>query len=218
MSLSISNRVISRIHVIDDDKASRKSYGYTVEDVEVETVLQEDRVDNVNTFLLNFGDQDAIVSDFHLKKTTSYFPMNGAEFVALCYDKHIPSVLVTRFEISSIHEIRPFKHKIPTILAPDEFNTDTLVEALEICVSEFQGRVSAKRKPWRTLIRVDEVIDGSIVIFIPAWNPNLAIDLKISELPEKFKDILTPDLRFYAKVNIDAENVTDLYFTEWMLK
>ncbi|HLP39550.1 hypothetical protein [Lacibacter sp.] len=221
MSVVLLDREINKIHVIDDDTDSRESYGLTVEEIEVETVLQNDRVDNIETFLLTIGNQDAVVSDHHLKKSSSYFPMNGANFISKCYDRHIPSVLVTKYEMASYHEIRPFKRNIPVVLTPEQFNPDTLVKALELCVAEFKGNLSQTRKTWKTLVRFDDVIRDDAgnktvaMAILPSWNRNMVINLKMLELPHEIQEISEPDLRLYAQVNIDAEDPYELYFQNW---
>ena len=223
MSVTLLDRKINKIHVIDDDTDSRESYGLTVEEMEVETVLQNDRVDNIDTFLLTIGNQDAVVSDHHLKKSSSYFPVNGANFIYRCYEKHVPSVLVTKYEMASYHEIRPFKRNIPVVLTPEQFNPDTLIKALELCVSEFKGNLSQTRKTWKTLVRFDDVLRDEAnnktvaMAILPSWNRNLVINLKMIELPDEIQKIAEPDLRLYAYVNIDAEDPYELYFQNWEL-
>lgn len=221
MSVKLIDREISKIHVIDDDSDSRESYGLTVDEIEVETILQNDRVDNINTFLLSIGIHDAVVSDHHLKKSSSYFPINGANFVSQCYEKHIPSVLVTKYEMASYHEIRPYKKNIPVVLTPDQFNPDNIINALEQCINEFKGILSQTRKTWKTLVRFDDVIRDEhsnkliAMAILPSWNKDLVINLKMMELPEEIRAIAEPELRLYAHVNIDAEDPYELYFQNW---
>jgi len=215
MSLKIADREITKILVVDDEKAGRESYGLTVEEVDVLTILQEEKTDSIDKFFTKLDAQDAVVSDYHLRRTSSYFPMNGAELVSGCYDRHIPSVLLTRYEKPYIHEIRPYKKKIPVMLAPDEFTPDSLRWALTECVNEFNGLVSVNRKAWRTLVRIDQFDDTSVLIFVPSWNPSEAIELRKTELPKELFASLQPDLRVFAKVNIGAESVFELFFSDW---
>jgi CheY-like chemotaxis protein len=215
MSLKIAEREITKILVVDDEKAGREGYRLTVEDADLETILQEEKTENVDKFLQKLNAQDAVVSDHHLRRASSYFPIDGAELVSRCFKLHIPSVLVTKYELTSLHEIRLFRSNIPVVLTPDEFTPDSLVSALTACIDEFNGRIPANRKAWRTLIRIDQCEDSSAVVFVPSWNAGKAIDLKKYEFPEKLWKILTPDLRIFAKVNIGAENVLELFFTDW---
>ncbi|MBI2282445.1 MAG: hypothetical protein HYU71_01920 [Bacteroidetes bacterium] len=215
MAITLIDREITKIHVIDDDKDSRESYGLTVEEISVETVLQNDHVENVDNYLLTMGGHDAVVSDHHLKKSSSYFPENGAHFISRCYEKHIPSVLVTKYETASYHEIRPFKKKIPVVLTPEQFNPDTLLSALQECINEFKGNLSQTRKTWRTLIRFDDVEEQSAKIILPSWNRNQGINLSMDEIPVELRHLLKPDFRVYAYVNLDAEDQHELYFENW---
>ena len=222
MSLTLLDREIKKIHIIDDDNDSRETYGDTVQEIEnIETILQEEKVDNLQNFLLTIGHQDAVVSDHHLKKSSSYFPINGANFVFECYEKRIPSVLVTRYEMASYHEIRPYKKNIPVVLTPEQFTPDSLVKALEECINEFNGILSQNRKTWKTLIRFDDVIKDEannkimVMAILPSWNRNLVINLKMIELPLEIQSIAEADLRLYAHVNIDAEDPYELYFQNW---
>ncbi len=215
MAVSIANREIRTIYVVDDDNEARNGYGLTVEEMPVETKLQEHKVDNLNTFLLSFSNYDAVVSDHHLRKSSNYFPTNGAEFVAKCYQKNIPSILVTKYEAESFHEIRPYKQYIPIVLRPDEFNPESLEISLEICIKEFRGEIAPVRKPWRTLVRVDDKVDNSVLVILPSWDLNRGISLQLDEFPHDLQTMIEPDFRFTADVNIDAENATELYFTNW---
>lgn len=225
MSIKLLDREISKIHVIDDDTDSREGYALTVEEIDVETVLQNDKVNNIDSFLLTIGNDDAVVSDHHLKKSSNYFPVNGANFISRCYEKRIPSVLVTKYELASYHEIRPFKRNIPVVLTPGQFNPDTLINALEQCVNEFKGNLSQTRKTWRTLVQFDDVIKDETnnkimaMAILPSWNRNIVINLKMIELPPEIREVAEPELCLYAHVNIDAEDPYELYFQNWeMLK
>jgi hypothetical protein len=222
MALTLIDREINKILIIDDDNDSRETYGDTVQEIDnIETILQNERVENLESFLLTIGNHDAVVSDHHLKKSSSYFPINGANLVFKCYEKHIPSVLVTKYEMASYHEIRPFKRNIPVVLTPEQFTPDTLIKALEECINEFKGILSQNRKTWKTLIRFDDVIKDEAnnkimaMAILPSWNRNLVIKLNMMELPAEIQDIAEPDLRLYAHVNIDTEDPYELYFQNW---
>lgn len=224
MAQTLINKKIKKIHIIDDDNDSRETYGDTVQEIEnIEAILQNEKVENLENFLLTLGNQDAIVSDHHLKKSSSYFPVNGANFVFQCYKKNIPSVLVTKYEMASYHEIRPFKRNIPVVLTPEQFTPDTLIRAFEECINEFKGIMSQTRKTWKTIVRFDDVIkdesENNIIAMaiLPSWNRNLVINLKMMELPKEIRDIAKPDLRLYAHVNIDAEDPYELYFQNWQI-
>lgn len=215
MSVTIIDRKINRIFVIDDDTESRNGFGLTVEEMSVETELQNDKVESLEAFISNLGNNDAVVSDHHLRKASNYFPTNGAEFISKCFEKSVPSVLVTKWEIDFYYEIRPYKRNIPVVLKPDEFNPDTLAYALEACIREFKGDISPSRKTWKTLVRVDDADDKDVLVILPSWNINIGVRLKLSEIPAQYHKMIAPDFRFTAEVNIEADQPFELFFNNW---
>jgi hypothetical protein len=218
MARKIRNRQIERLCIIDDDEQSRLAMGYNMEDSDLILVPQNEKVLSLESYFKDIVKQsDAVVSDHHLRKK-NYFPVNGAEVVSQCYDKKIPSVLVTRYEQAVMDEIRRFRQKIPVILSPDEFDIDSLMRSLEVCENEFHGEFAPSRKIWRTLIRIDDVDDNHFFAIIPAWNPNEMISIIKRDLPKVVQDAIMPDLRLHAKVNIDASLSNDLFFTDWEIK
>jgi hypothetical protein len=218
MGLAIKGRQIDRVFVIDDDKYGRESSGFAVEESPFEPVIQESGITNLNSFLENnIHITDAVVSDHHLKKR-NYFPENGAKVVYECYERQIPAVLVTRFGESEINEIRKFREKIPVVLTPGEFNPDSLINSLETCINEFLGNRKPERVAWRTLIRIEDVVDNNIFIFIPGWNYEVSISLNKQDLPRDIRNIIKADMRVHAKVNVGAERSEDLFFKDWEAK
>ena len=74
------------------------------------------------------------------------------------------------------------------------------------------------RRPWRTLVRVDDVSqDGNYChVVVPAWNPHQAIRLYFHDIPHDILPRLkTKGSRLHAKVNIGAVSFEDVYFDEW---
>lgn len=215
MAITLIDRKINKIHIIDDDSEGRDGYQLAIEEMSVEPIVQNERVENIEKYLLSLNSEDAVVSDHHLKKASSYFPINGAEFVSKCYERRIPSLLVTKYEQASYHEIRPFKHRIPVVLKPEEFNPDSLVASYIISINEFKGNIIPSRKTWRTLVRLDDVDEKSVMAILPSWNRNFIIDLRRTELPPEIEKAAKVDSRFYAFVNIDAEDPCELFFHSW---
>lgn len=219
MSIKIEGFDINNVCIVDDDDLARESLEFTVEDAKMTALPQDESVEDIEAFLTFCKlHADAVVSDHHLMKKRNYFPVNGAEFVSKCYDRNIPSVLVTRYELPEIHDIRMYRHKIPIVLAPEEFGPESFLKSLETIINEFKGVYVSERKPWRTLVRVDDVDiegKGNFYVFVPAWNPNKAISLNKKGLPEQLQKLITPDFRFHAKVNLGANSLNDLFFKDW---
>jgi hypothetical protein len=217
MGALIKNRQIDRICIIDDNEEFRLGLEDTVQESDFIPVSQNERVDNLEMFLNDIVQiNDAVVSDHQLKKK-NYFPVNGAEVVYRCYERGIPSVLVTRYE-PHIGEIRKFRKNIPVILNPEEFEPDTLYKSLEVCIDEFNGEIKPARKIWRSLVRIDSLDKNHIYVIIPSWDTNEIISLNIEDLPEKMRSVIEPDLRLHAKVNIGCESANDLFFLDWETK
>jgi hypothetical protein len=213
MSIKIADKQIERVSIIDDDDDSRSSMEFTIQDLKLTAVPQNDKVGNIDAFFIQLPAIDAVVSDHHLKKK-NYFPINGAEVIYKCYEKRIPAVLVTRYEQHN-YDIRKFRQRIPVILTPDEFDPDSLIKSFEVCINEFNGKFLNGRKAWRTLIRIDDMDETNFYIIIPAWNQNETVSLSRSLLPEHINRIIQADYRLHAEVNIDAEYSSDLYFVSW---
>jgi hypothetical protein len=147
----------------------------------------------------------------------NYAGFNGAETVALMYQNQFPAVLCTRYEQSSIDEMRRFRRFIPVLMKPNELTPGSLVKGFEICINEFTDNYSTHRKPWRTLVRVDDLDEenGYFYVIVPAWDPNQIIRIRKTDLPKKVLEKLGRKSRFHALVNVGAELHQEIYFDNW---
>lgn len=210
---------IKKVGVIDDYEDSRNSLSWIVEDASMQPILQDQSVaeDELRNYLDTLSTKfDAVVTDHHLRRVSSYFPIDGAQLVAECYNKAIPSLLVTRYEQAEIQEIRKFREKIPVVLTPDEYDVTALVAGFEKCINEFNGQITSERKSWRTLVRIDDITDGrNVFVIIPAWNSQEAVAINMDSLPPDLQLKVKPDMRLFAKVNIGSEDPNELFLTGW---
>jgi len=223
MSIQIVGDVLERVKIIDDEPKNREVWAYPVEDLDLDAVLEVgpiiDKADFVNDLKRN---DFAAICDHHLK-SKQYSNYDGAELVSEFTQAGVSSILVTRYE-GRVEELRRFRKYIPVLMNPHELSPDTLALGLETCALEIRGVFTQARKLRRTLIRVESVFDEAnesnpyIDISIPSWNSSSVHRILLSELPEGAKEILTPDSRFHAYVNIGAEDFDDLYFDQWELK
>lgn len=219
MGTLIADKKIDRLCIIDDDEGVRSSYVEAFYDSEFEAFSQDDSVEDVGLFLeQSLMATDAVVSDHQLKKKKNYFPINGAQVVSMCYERKIPSVLVTKYDQAQLSEIRRFRKNIPVILNPSHFGEDTVYHSLEVCINEFKGKKRADRKLWRTLARIDAIEGNYIYIIIPGWDTSEAISISMDELPKHIKPIIELDKRLHLEANIGCESVNDLYFGVWEIK
>jgi CheY-like chemotaxis protein len=209
-------QTIRKVGVIDDYADGRETLAYMVEDASLEPIFQNEAVTDLQAYLSSIGQVfDAVVTDHHLRKVKSYFPIDGAELASHCYQRKIPSLLVTRYEQPEILEIRKFRENLPVVLAPDEYNVDSLILGLEKCMNEFNGIFSVDRKAWRTLIRIDDIKAKNLYIIIPGWNSQQVIALNMNNLPIGLQKKVKPDMRCFAKVNIGNDNPNELFIKDW---
>jgi len=211
---------IERVSVIDDDPSSREIYSLYVEELSMQALREDGPFESVAACVGKVeGAAQAAISDFKLKVKT-YATFNGAELVASLYDRKLPAILCTRFEFADLDEIRPYRPRIPALLRPDELDADTIAHAFENCVLEFGNKFVQTRKPWKTLVRIEDVHadnakDVGVDVCLPSWNQNVMVKLQRSELPGWMHAKLVANAHFYAVVNIGAERPADLYFSDW---
>lgn len=159
-------------------------------------------------------DAQGLMCDYQLT-THKFAPCSGAEVVSALYDLQFPAVLVTRFKQSDIDQIRPLRRKIAVILSPKDIDVDDVSRGLEQCRREFKSQFVASRKPWKTLLRVEDVDTlGSarfVKAVIPAWNPDEGIRFPIEMLPADLRGSVQSGTHLSAQVNIGAETANDLF-------
>ncbi len=219
MGILIADKKVDRLCIIDDDEGVRLSYVEEFYDSKFEAFPQNDKVEDVDYFLKKtIRESDAVISDHQIKKKQNYFPINGAQVVSMCYERHIPSVLVTKYDQAQLSEIRKFRKNIPVILNPSHFGEDSIFQSLEVCIKEFKGIKRADRKLWRTIVRIDAIEENHIYIIIPGWDTTEVIAVGMDELPMNIRPIIEVDKRMHIEVNIGCESVHDIYFGEWETK
>lgn len=214
----IADKQINRLCIVDDNEASRSSFLESLYDSEFDSFSLDQQIVDVQSFINNsLRHTDAVISDHQLKKA-NYFPINGAEFVSMCYRKHIPSILVTRYDKTQMAEIRKFRRNIPVLINPADFEVDSIHDSLEICIREFKGEIRSDRKLRRTLVRIDSVDESHIYIIIPGWDSCEIISIDKNELPKYVKDVADVDKRLHVKANVGCESPNDLFFADWEVK
>lgn len=211
------------LSVVDDNQANRLTMtseleylGMTVRPLEG-PFLSEDAA-----FAAVYSQSKAVICDHHLSQQ-DYASFSGAQLVARCYREKFPAVLVTRYSSDVIEEIRPFRHLIPALLTPKDLtdSLDNLHRVLTTCMKEvFLGQFDSTRRPWQTLLRVEDVDQDSESVFfiLPAWDApdgDNAIKIPLSMIPNELHQYVIPEARFFAKVNIGAERHEDIYIKDF---
>jgi CheY-like chemotaxis protein len=219
MALTFNGTTISRVLIVDDDEDARTAFGFALEELGIVPVFQQDRLAaNVDVVLPDLRKQaDALISDYHLKKKNNYSGIDGDELVAAANATKFPALLCTSYADAPLTMHRHFRRYIPTVLNNDDYNPETFARGLERCVMESKGEFDQTRKPWRSLLRVDEVVPdgGYFYVVIPGWSSEQKIRILLDELPGEIRAILKPGYRLHAQVNRGAKRPEDLFFVEW---
>ncbi len=213
--LKSKSQSIDRILIVDDEPLAREAFTLVIEDMEL-TPKEIDRFPgpDIQSFVTTIQPNDAILCDYHLKKR-SYAPCNGDEILRQCYRAGVPGVLVTSIDPVPIR--RDCLRFIPRVLRTTVLDPSSLKHALEQSGQELAGNIQSSRKPWRTLVRVDDVDEDHECFYavVPAWSVRIRVPIYIDYLPANVAKLVEPGRRFHALVNTGAEEARDLYFDEW---
>ena len=212
--MRIQDRDVSRALIVDDDPAARGSYEYAIEELDLEPVPIEGPLDDIASFIGTIEDSDVLLCDYHLRKRP-YARCNGDELIAECYKAGVPGVLCTTF--TDITPRRDRLRYIPGLIKTGSPDPGDLVRAWDRCIGELNGNFEPSRRPWRTLVRIEEVdSDGGFVyVIVPPWDIRRKVRIDMDGLPLAIRQCLEPDRRFHALVNTGAESYEDLFFEDW---
>lgn len=223
MAITIAKRVIQRISIIDDQASGREGYELSVEDLQLESVPEAGPLDeNLATCVAAVSKRaDAAICDYKLK-VRAYSSFNGAELAAEFYKKQFPAVLCTKWHTAEIDEIRQFRRFIPSLVEPAKLDPTSIKTGIESCIREFDGDFRPVRRPWRALVRIEDIRKtdhGSefAYVVIPAWNSNEVVKLPATLIPPEILKELSAGSRLHARVNLGAVGHEELFFEAWEL-
>lgn len=209
---------VQRICLVDDSPSSLESYGYTVEDAELEPLPLAGELGTLeDAFARGFRGADAGLSDFELH-THSYASFNGAELVARWYKDGFPGILCTRYEKAQIERIRPLRRWIPVLLKPDDLNPDSLMQGLELSLKELHGDFMATRRPWRTQVHFlykDPDTFDTFFAEVPGWSVNEILKIRLHDLPQPLRSQVRDEFRCHAYANIGTGESEELFLSDW---
>jgi CheY-like chemotaxis protein len=203
-------KIIKNVMIVDDMPDARESMIDIVEDANFIALPENGIITSLESCIEKVQrTADAAIFDYHLSKRP-YATFNGVEVIKRLY-RITPILLASSFLQADSFEIQVDRQYIPVVIESNKINEDTIIRGFEYCQNEFMGNFSSVRRPWRSLIRVEEISSDakSVYIVIPSWDSKEKIRLPISIFPVRDKQIL--GMRFFAQVNIGAENYTDLY-------
>lgn len=78
--------------------------------------------------------------------------------------------------------------------------------------AEEKGNFEPDRRPWRAMVRVTGLEKENLRVVLPGWDSGQEIQINKDRLPKELRRDLRVDRRFFAEVNIGAENESELYF------
>ena len=212
----IHGKEIRRVLIVDDDPAARDSFAYPVEELGLEPVKVSELVDTPQSFIGHLHQSDAVVCDYHLKKR-SYAKFDGDLLISACYKECIPGALCTTFTDVDVTIPRSCLRYIPSLLKTNSPEPEAFVGAWEKCLSEMSGTFHPTRRPWRSLVRVEEVDDDRECFYavVSSWDVHKKIRIDKDSVPKGIRKLLQPGSRFHAEVNTGAESHEDLFFVSW---
>lgn len=225
MSLNIQDRQIERVVLIDDNADVRKNYGYHVDDLNLQPFSIENPIRTLDDLLNNFtSDRDGAICDYHLNNST-YSVFNGDEIVKTLYLRKFPALLCSR-DSDAPHSIRRLRQYIPNLVFSSDLSSEIIEKSFEISIAEFKGNFRSNRKPYQTLVRIENKDDFQkdcmkVSVVIPGWDTKRMIEIIIKkEETPIFDDIKTSleygqDYRAFATVNLGTESPDEIYIHEW---
>lgn len=217
MALALAGREIENILVVDDDPGARDSFAETIADMGLNPIEEAGPLENLIPFVESVRlKADAVFSDYRLKPR-NYSVFEGDSLVAECFSHNIPAVLCTAYEAADFMLDRRLVRRIPVLLRDTSPEPDDVGAALEKCIAELEGRVAPSRRPWRTLVRVNDVDPGRgfFYVVVPGWDVRTKVRLDLGNVPDGIRALIEPGKRLHAQVNIGALSAHDLYFDEW---
>lgn len=170
---------------------------------------------DVESFISQLRTSDVVICDYHLRKQSGYAICDGDRLVAECYKATVPGVLCTTFTDTALR--RDYIRYIPGLIKDNTPGPEDLIEAWDRCLGELDGNFEPWRKPWRTLVRVDEIDPARKLVYVvvPPWRARQKIRIDMDSLPPEILERIQPDRRFHAKVNTGAERAEHLFFDDW---
>ncbi len=205
-----------RVAVVDDDAVERSIAAHQLAEFGCEPFEFRGMYQSVEQLIDAIVDSDAeaVFCDNHLNRG-GYANFFGAEIVSRMNSSGIPSILTTQYQGADEVSLRKWRPDIPVILDKGELSQEQFEASLEKCSREIlHQETAADRTPHRVIVRVDEVIDDDLIVFVDAWDSRKALRLSLDQLPEGLRGAAIPEKFLIAHVNIGAEEVGDLFFKD----
>lgn len=205
---------VSRVAIVDDQVDSRETMRDELEYARLDAIPLTGPYRTLPELVRAVQQAaNAAVCDHHL--IANYAQCQGAEAVASLYGLRLPAVLVTAYSMAEMFEIRVFRRGIPVLLTPEAANPDSLMRGWEVCCGEFEGKFQPSRRPWQTLLYIEDVVDEIVYVTMPSWNSTEVVRLPKQIINQECHPYLIPGERLFAKVNKGAEHQSELFFEDF---
>ncbi|HEC84801.1 MAG: hypothetical protein DRR08_11915 [Candidatus Parabeggiatoa sp. nov. 2] len=219
MLLTLNDKPIKRVAVVNDTAAARDEMAENIFEAGLEPVIHSSRLNSIDECIATITSKaEAAILEHHFK-SDHYANFMGAEAVARLYRQHFPSLLVTAWADADIDNIRLFRRYIPVLVESGHAESEIITQGFKQCINEFENHYSPDRRPWRTLIRIEEIdrvpILPMVYALVPGWDPRKIVKFPLSLIPENLQPTLETEPHLFAKVNIGAAHHDELYFTEF---
>lgn len=218
--IALLEEFVDRVFVVDDNKDLRDTTCDLLKDEGINAIPVSGPFETGDE-LVDFLSQErtATISDYRLRDG-GYSPIDGGETVARLYKRKFPAILMSRWVRADIEALRGLRHQMPVVLpAEHTFDVSSFSDAVSKCLNEFDGQFTPERKPYRTMVCVEDIIqDGTLKrydVTIPGWNPNEVVRLPSSVIPLNIVDKVAAGSVLFANVNKGAASSEDLYFTDF---
>ncbi|MCQ3804860.1 MAG: ATP-binding protein [bacterium] len=211
------------VAIVDDIIDERKTLEGELKEAGHRVIPREaalSSLDDLSEWLVE-AEAEAFVCDQRLS-VSNYAPFPGAEAVCRAFRSHkLPSLLVSSYIHDEIASIRRWRAGVPVLIGKDQLDPDLLNEGFALGQAELAGDIPIARIPRRTGIHIESVDAqrlGRVNVIVPGWDECKPVELPLNMIGDGG---LREDVRkrqvdwLVAKVNIDAEEAHDLFFTDF---
>ena len=221
----------TRVAIVDDHQLKADTTADVVDDAGLASIVFSQELghfESVDELLERIQAREctAVVCD-HRLDATSFAQFTGAEFVSSLYREKIPAVLLSDFLKSGADDhIRLYRADIPFVMDRDDLDPDAIQQGLDFCARELEGRLTPERRPWRTLLRVvDVLMDRSLPVvdaILHNWDPDNAVRfplalIKDPTIANELRASFSGELRLFAQVNVGCQDRSELFFRDFEL-
>jgi hypothetical protein len=223
----MSTAAIARAAIINDDERDQDMWSLQVEEAGYEPYVvrrpQGHAFGSVDELALVVESNAKFAVFDHRLAQGDMAQFTGAEIVAALYDRHqtAPLLVTTYDRIDKDTTIRLHRRKVPILLSSENFDDpETIRECFRICGQEvWDGVLSLQRRPWRTIIQIEEVDFKikTVDALVPGWNPDVKVRFPLDLIDRYLHDRVESGRHFFARVNTCAEREEDLFFYDFEL-